>query len=94
MLELFSVVFVRVRENTVVSLNDLRKFIPKLFEALNGIAHRFLEWTALLAPYYLTFSSYLVEFLSAVLVRVWENGVFITDNLRILISMIFDTGLA
>ena len=90
-LELFSAVLVRVWENVVVILDNLCVFIPKLFEVLNNIAHRFSEWLALLAPYCLTFSCYLLELLSAYLARVWENVVVIMDNLRIFISMIFDT---
>lgn len=91
LLELFPVVLDGARKNMFVILDNLRTFIPKLFEVLNDIAHRFSEWLALLAPYCLTFSCYLLELLSAYLARVWENVVVIMDNLRIFISMIFDT---
>ena len=90
LLELFSVVLVSVRENMVVILDNLRMFILKIFEALNGIAHSFLEWMALLASYCLNISCYLLELFSVVLVSVRENMVVILDNLRMFILKIFE----
>ena len=46
LLELFPVVLDGARKNMFVILDNLRTFIPKLFEALNCIAHSFVEWMA------------------------------------------------
>ena len=91
LLELFSVVLVCVRESMFVILDNLHMFILKFFEALNSFAHGCLEYIAVSSSYCLTFSSYLAEFFSAVLVRVWENMVVIMDNLRMFVSIFFDT---
>ena len=91
LLELFSVVLVSVRESMFVILDNLHMFILKFFEALNSFAHGCLEYIAVSSSYCLTFSSYLAELFSAVLVRVWENMVVIMDNLRMFVSILFDT---
>ena len=91
LLELFSVVLVCVRESMFVILDNLHMFILKFFEALNSFAHGCLEYIAVSSSYCLTFSSYLAELFSAVLVRVWENMVVIMDNLRMFVSIFFDT---
>ena len=91
LLELFSVVLVCVRESMFVILDNLHMFILKFFEALNSFAHGCLEYIAVSSSYCLTFSSYLAELFSAVLVRVWENMVVIMDNLRVFVSIFFDT---
>ena len=85
LLKLLSIILVRLWEII------LRIFIPKLFEALNSIAHSFLEWMALLASYSFNVSCYLLKLLSVVLVGIWEIMVVILDNLHTFISMIFDT---
>ena len=90
LLELFSVVLFSVWKSMIVILDNLRMFIPKLFEALNSIAHRFLEWLALLASYCLSVSYYLLELFSVVLVSVRENMVVILDNLRMFILKLFE----
>ena len=90
LLELFSVVLFSVWKSMIVILDNLRMFIPKLFEALNSIAHRFLEWLALLASYCLSVSYYLLELFSVVLVSVRENMVVILDNLRMFIRKLFE----
>ena len=90
LLELFSVVLVSVRENMVVILDNLRMFILKIFEALNGIAHSFLEWMALLASYCLNISCYLLELFLVVLVSVRESMFVILDNLRMFIPKLFE----
>ena len=91
LLELFSVVLVCVRESMFVILDNLHMFILKFFEALNSFAHGCLEYIAVSSSYCLTFSSYLAELFSAILVRVWENMVVIMDNLRMFVSIFFDT---
>ena len=91
LLELFSVVLVCVRESMFVILDNLHMFILKFFEALKSFAHGCLEYIAVSSSYCLTFSSYLAELFSAVLVRVWENMVVIMDNLRMFVSIFFDT---
>ena len=91
LLELFSVVLVCVRESMFVILDNLHMFILKFFEALNSFVHGCLEYIAVSSSYCLTFSSYLAELFSAVLVRVWENMVVIMDNLRMFVSIFFDT---
>ena len=91
LLELLSVVLVCVRESMFVILDNLHMFILKFFEALNSFAHGCLEYIAVSSSYCLTFSSYLAELFSAVLVRVWENMVVIMDNLRMFVSILFDT---
>ena len=91
LLELFSVVLVCVRESMFVILDNLHMFILTFFEALNSFVHGCLEYIAVSSSYCLTFSSYLAELFSAVLVRVWENMVVIMDNLRMFVSIFFDT---
>ena len=91
LLELFSVVLVCVRESMFVILDNLHMFILKFFEALNSFVHGCLEYIAVSSSYCLTFSSYLAELFSAVLVRVWENMVVTMDNLRMFVSIFFDT---
>ena len=91
LLKLLSIILVRLWEIMVVIMDNLRIFIPKLFEALNSIAHSFLEWMALLASYSFNVSCYLLKLLSVVLVGIWEIMVVILDNLHTFISMIFDT---
>ena len=89
-LELFSVVLFSVWKSMIVILDNLRMFIPKLFEALNSIAHRFLEWLALLASYCLSVSYYLLELFSVVRVSVQESMFVILDNLRMFIPKLFE----
>ena len=91
LLELFSVVLICVRESMFVILDNLRMFILKFFEALNSFTHGCLEYIAVSSSYCLTFSSYLAELFTAVLVRVWENMVVFMDNLRMFVSIFFDT---
>ena len=74
-----------------VILDNLRMFILKFFEALNSFTHGCLEYIAVSSSYCLTFSSYLAELFTAVLVRVWENMVVFMDNLRMFVSIFFDT---
>ena len=88
LLKLLSIILVRLWEII------LRIFIPKLFEALNSIAHSLLEWMALLASYSFNVSCYLLKLLSVVLVGIWEIMVVILDNLHTFISMIFDTSIS
>ena len=91
LLKLLSIILVRLLEIMVVVMDNLRIFIPKLFEALNSIARSFLEWMALLASCSFNVSCYLLKLLSVVLVGIWEIMVVILDNLHTFISMIFDT---
>ena len=90
LLHLLSVVLAGVREIMVVILDNLRVFIPKLFEALYSIARSFSEWMAFLASYSLNVSWYLLKLLSIILLRLLEIMVVIMDNLRIFIAKLFE----
>ncbi|XP_022793150.1 uncharacterized protein LOC111332131 [Stylophora pistillata] len=82
---------IRYWENICAMIQNIYWFIAKIFEALENVAHVCLKCIALLASYCHTVSSYLLEWLLFVLIRVWDNMVVILDNLRKFTSMIVET---
>ena len=80
----------RYWENTCVILENLCWFCLQILKASKNFAHSCFKWITVLASYSPTFSDYLLGFFSLILLRVWENMIFIQDNLRIIIATIFE----
>ena len=80
----------RYWENICVILENLCWFCLQILEASKNFAHSCFKWITVLASYSSTFSDYLLGFFSLILFRVWENMIFIQDNLRIIIATIFE----
>ena len=80
----------RYWENICVILENLCWFCLQILEASKNFAHSCFKWITVLASYSPTFSDYLLGFFSLILLRVWENMIFIQDNLRIIIATIFE----
>ena len=80
----------RYWENICVILENLCWFCLQILEASKNFAHSCFKWITVLASYSTTFSDYLLGFFSLILLRVWENMIFILENLRIIIATIFE----
>ena len=80
----------RYWENICVILENLCWFCLQILEASKNFAHSCFKWITVLASYSPTFSDYLLGFFSLILLRVWENMIFILENLRIIIATIFE----
>ena len=80
----------RYWENTCDILENLCWFCLQILKASKNFAHSCFKWITVLASYSSTFSDYLLGFFSLILFRVWENMIFIQDNLRIIIATIFE----
>ena len=80
----------RYWENICVILENLCWFCLQILGASKNFAHSCFEWITVLASYSPTFSDYLLGFFSLILLRVWENMIFILENLRIIIASIFE----
>ena len=80
----------RYWENTCVILENLCWFCLQILKASKNFAHSCFKWITVLASYSPTFSDYLLGFFSLILLRVWENMIFILENLRIIIATIFE----
>ena len=80
----------RYWENICVILENLCWFCLQILEASKNFAHSCFKWITVLASYSPTFSDYLLGFFSLILLRVWENMIFILENLRIIIASIFE----
>ena len=80
----------RYWENTCVILENLCWFCLQILKASKNFADSCFKWITVLASYSPTFSDYLLGFFSLILLRVWENMIFIQDNLRIIIATIFE----
>ena len=80
----------RYWENTCVIMENLCWFCLQILKASKNFAHSCFKWITVLASYSPTFSYYLLGFFSLILLRVWENMIFIQDNLRIIIATIFE----
>ena len=80
----------RYWENICVILENLCWFCLQILEASKNFAHSCFEWITVLASYSPTFSDYLLGFFSLILLRVWQNMIFILENLRIIIASIFE----
>ena len=80
----------RYWENICVILENLCWFCLQILEASKNFSHSCFKWITVLASYSPTFSDYLLGFFSLILLRVWENMIFILENLRIIIATIFE----
>ena len=80
----------RYWENTCVIMENLCWFCLQILKASKNFAHSCFKWITVLASYSPTFSYYLLGFFSLILLRVWENMIFILENLRIIIASIFE----
>ena len=80
----------RYWENICVILENLCWFCLQILEASKNFAHSCFKWITVLASYSPTFSDYLLGFFSLILLRVWENMIFILENLCIIIVTIFE----
>ena len=80
----------RYWENTCDILENLCWFCLQILKASKNFAHSCFKWITVLASYSPTFSDYLLGFFSLILLRVWENMIFILENLRIIIATIFE----